>query len=138
MFSRSARKELRHPENLIRDIHRLGLERFATGEAHKLLGQPRSTVNGLLTCLQDGLQLGFGNPPVDHLHTAGQCLKEVVEVVTDTGGELADGLHLLETREPLLSLPLLRDVNQSAYGLDELPLAVPLGGPRPENWNALS
>ena len=55
-----------------------------------------------------------------------------------TRAQLLKAEILLELRQSLLGLSAFRDIDQSTKCLDEAAFAVPLDGPGPENWNALS
>ena len=98
-------QEVRHGEDF-------ALERLLAGigqqHLHELLRPHRKLV--------DGLKIGEGRIAhrVAHhqfLIVEDDALEDVVEVVRDTAGELADGLHLLAMRQADFQLALIGDVH---------------------------
>ena len=90
------------------EIDRHRIERLAAREGQELareaLAAPRRRQDGL-----DPLQrLRLGQPAAQHFGVAADDHQEIVEVVRDAAGELAERLHLLHLRE-LLARALERD-----------------------------
>ena len=95
------------------------LEHLLAGEREQLAGQVRRALAGpadLRDVLADRVvrrELGEG-----HVAVAEDRRQQVVEVVGDASGELADALHLLGLAELLFELPALGDVHDGALDDD--------------------
>ena len=94
------------------DIEDLRLQRLAAGEGEKLRGELGSALHRL------GDRIDVAAAALLRQFAAAQEIgggaddgEEVVEVVRDAAGELADGLHLLRMAQRFLALAPLGDVD---------------------------
>ena len=89
---------------------RLGLDELAAAEGEQLARQPGGALGGLRDLLR-GTRAGV----VQIGHRQQRCVavddgEDVVEIVRDAAGELADGLHFLRLAQLFLQPPLRRDI----------------------------
>ena len=92
-------------------VERHGVQYLLAAEGEQLLGQPRGAAGGLHDLSEIGAVLVAERPVrVDHLAEADDHRQEVVEVVGDTGRQLADGVHLVRLPHLGLQRAQLRDV----------------------------
>ena len=98
-----AAQEVGHVLDDAPDIGRARIQRLAAREGQKLRGQPRAAAHRLervldaLRARRIVLQIGAGA-----LEIGADDLQQVVEVVSDAAGEMADRLHLLRLPRGLL------------------------------------
>ena len=103
-------EHVRHVADDFVHVQLLGLDELAAAEGEQLPRQPGGAFGGL------GDLLGGFSRRLVRLAAAeqrGVALNDgenVVEIVRDAAGELADGFHLLRLAQLLLQLPLRRDV----------------------------
>ena len=93
------------------DVERPWLQHLAAAEGQQLLRQRGGALAGLEDVAGvDAQRVGLVQPRDDQLRVAVDHRQQVVEVVRDATGELADGLHLLRLDQLLLELLLGADV----------------------------
>ena len=87
------------------DVERPWLQHLAAAEREQLLRQRGRALAGLQDVAGiDAQRIGFVQPGDEQLRVAVDHRQQVVEVVRDAAGELADGFHLLRLDELLLEL----------------------------------
>ena len=103
-----------------------GIERLAARERQQLARQALAAIGGRVHRLDRLQMLGIGEPAAQKLRMAADDHQEVVEVVRDAAGELAERLHLLRLGELLLRplerglrLPPLGDVAGDVHEADQ-------------------
>jgi hypothetical protein len=109
-LAQGAVDHLREARHQAVHIERLRIERLAAGEGQETLGErggPPRAVQRLAGRAPEPRRL-FGQVAVDGVEIADDHLEQVVEVVGDAPGELADGLHFLGLTQRLLVGPQLR------------------------------
>ena len=79
------------------------------------------TQNGKRPAGQIALGGGIG---LDHLGKAHDDTQNVVEIMGDAAGELAQRLHLLSLPQPLLRIPAARDVELAGEEIDQRPVGI--------------
>ena len=106
------------------ELQHLRAQRLAPREREQLTHQTRRAI-GVLADLHDVLERGIGRPVVDQqqIRIADDRGQNVVEVMRDAAGELADRLHLLALREILLQRLLLGGVERDHVGAGALAAA---------------
>ena len=96
-------------------VDRLRAHHLPAGEGQELLGHLCAALGGLQARGREPLDplrvVGLAH---DHVEIADDDGEQVVEVVRDAAGELADGLHLLGLVEARLGLVLLRRIHDDA------------------------
>ena len=102
-----------------------GLEDLAPRERQELLGERRAAL-GRGDDLAEERAVLHRRSEACHLRLRQDRGEDVVEVVGDASGELADRLHLLRLPEPLRDVLLLRDVDDRAGHVGRLaqPIAI--------------
>ena len=80
-------------------IEHHGVERLAAREREQLPGQALAAARGRLDRVDRAQVLGLGDPPAQHLRVAAHDHQQIVEVVRDAAGQLAERLHLLRLRQ---------------------------------------
>ena len=128
--------DLRHAGDQAVHLQRLRLERLAPAEGEQAVGQLRRAVRALLRHADMAFERrrerfrpavpGIARePPLHHVEIADDDGEQVVEVVGDAAGELADRLHLLRLPELRLRLEASRAFRLQLGGaLDHPPLQV--------------
>ena len=111
--------QLRDRLDLRADIEHLRLQRLAAGERQQLPGQFGRAFDGF------GDRVDIAAAPLFRQFAAAQEIgggaddgQEVVEVVRDAAGELADGFHLLRLAQRFLALAALGDVDRLGHRAD--------------------
>jgi hypothetical protein len=119
-LSEEALQEERQVGERLAELHGLRAERLAAREGEQLAHQARRPVRVLLD-LHQVLERRVRRPVAreQQVRVADDGLEDVVEVVRDAAGELADRLHLLRLDELLLEEPLLGRVER----VEDRPLA---------------
>ena len=93
------------------DVDLARLQRLLAGEGEQMLGQLRAALGGIVDQLGDGGELGpVGDRVGQDADRAGDDGQDVVEVVGDAAGQLADRVHLLRLAELGLGGLLLGEV----------------------------
>ena len=131
MRDRGAERTLQqvgHAAHQLRKVDRLLLQVLAPREGEHALGQRRAALRALHGVVEQRHQLGIVRQPLAHqLEAAEHRHQQIVEVVRDAAGELADRIHLLRLEqrlagllEPLLRLAALGDVARDLGEADDL------------------
>jgi hypothetical protein len=108
-----AAKQFLHAADQVDDVGRLGIECLAAGEGQQALRQRGGTAAGTLRRGDEAAKVVEASPvdaDLDELQIAHHAGQEVVEVVRQPAGQLADRLHLLTLAQHLLAVLLLGDV----------------------------
>ena len=114
-YARTARplKQLLHAGDQLSQIHRLGFKLLPPSESQQALGQRRTPLRALTRIVEQAQHPRIVRQPLpEQVEAAQDRHQQIVEVVRDPAGELADGVHLLrfeQLGERLLPLtrPLL-------------------------------
>ncbi len=98
-LAQRAAEQVRHAEHQFVDVERLGFERLAAREGQQPLSQRCRPLGALLGMIERTLGAdvaagGFQRAPA-HVDIADHHRQQIVEIMGDTAGELADRLHLL-------------------------------------------
>jgi hypothetical protein len=103
------------------EVDHLGLERLAAGEGEQLPGQRRGPARRLDHRLGEADSLLLGDAgPAQHVGRALDDGQEIVEIMGDAAGELAERLHLVGLAQLLLGLAALDDLDlQFGIGVGE-------------------
>ncbi len=103
------------------DVDHLGLQRLASGEGEQLAGQRRGARRGLDHRLGEADPLVLGEArPAQHVGRALDHGQEIVEIVSDAAGQLAERLHLVRLAQLVLGLGPLADLDlQFGIGANE-------------------
>ena len=106
------------------------MQRLLAGESQKTLRQFGAALRGIVDHRGDCRELGLvGDGVRQDLDGPGDDGENVVEVVGDAAGQLADGLHLLRLRQLLLLFDqLLGALLDAALELQRVGLDLGLGG----------
>ena len=105
-------EQVGHAADQLVDVDHLGLERLAAGEGEQLAGQRRGAARGLDHRLGEADPLVLGEPgPAQHVGRALDDGQQIVEIVGDAAGELAERLHLVRLAQLLLGLAALADLD---------------------------
>jgi hypothetical protein len=104
-------EQFAHGVDLRPNVDWLGPELLTARERQELAGERGSALDSLVHAVDQPLTTTDGiRLTVKHFEPARENLEQVVEVVGDTAGELANGLHLLRLAQLLGGAPLLGDV----------------------------
>src|SRR5205085_1582621 len=107
------------------DLDAGGLELLAAGEGEQAADQVRALLGGAAGHAEDlELVLVERDPPLDQAEAAEDSCEEVVEIVGDAAGELADRVHLARLDELAFQILAVGDVEQGAGIFDRLALRV--------------
>jgi hypothetical protein len=90
------------------DVHRLRIERLAPREGEQSMGQPRRPLGRRGGAVHEAFEVGdtaVVETAPHHVERADDAGQDVVEVMREAAGELADGFHLLRLAELLLGQP---------------------------------
>ena len=114
-------EQVGHAADQLVDLDHLGLQRLAPGEGEQLAGQRRGARRGLHHRLGEANALVLGEAgPAQHVRRALDHGQEVVEIVRDAAGELAERLHLVGLAELVLGLGPFADLDlQLGIGADQ-------------------
>ena len=124
-------QELRHVPDENVEVERLRLERLSPREGEQAAGQPRRALGALERHGDAAIDSRFVAPaPPDDVETADDEGEEIVEVVRDAPGELADRLHLLGLAKRVLDLRSFGDLARHPLFQLGVQLAQPFLGPR--------
>ena len=111
-----------HAADQLVDIDRLGIERLTSGKRQQAMGERRGAIgrgNGAVDEPLDVFVPSGVDAALQHLHRPDDGRQQVVEVVRDAAGELADRLHLLRMAQRLFGLA--QGVLRFALGGDVAP-----------------
>ena len=125
-----AADQLLHAGDQPVDVGRLGVERLPAREGQQPVGQRRGPLGRALGRDDVAVEVAepaLRDPRLQQLQAAGDAGQQVVEVVRQAAGELADRLHLLRLAQRLLGLPqrlglLLLGGDVAAVGVDQVAL----------------
>ena len=94
----------------------LRLQRLAAGEGEQLAGQLGGALGAVKMAFfsRGSARASLGHRRAEQLEVAADHLQQVVEVVGDAAGELADRLHPLGFAQPLLGADPVGDVAHRA------------------------
>ena len=93
----------------------LRLERLLAGEREQMLGEIGAARRGLVDHPRDGGELRLALDRVGQdFDRPGDHGQDVVEVVRDAAGELADGFHLFGLPDPVLGGDLVGEIAHEA------------------------
>ena len=112
--------QLRDALDLGADIEDLRLQRLAAGEGEQLAGQFGGPFHGF----RDGVDIAAAAllrqfAAAQEVGGGADDGQEIVEVMRDAAGELADGLHLLRLPQRFLALAALGDVDRFRHRADD-------------------
>ena len=104
-------QELRDIDDQLVDVGLLRLKWLLAGECQEMLGEIRAARGRIVDHPRDGRKLrlvlhGIGQ----NLDRAGDDGEEVIEIMRDAAGELADGFHFLGLPDPLLGRDLVGEI----------------------------
>jgi hypothetical protein len=128
LFAHRAAKQVLHGGDKAVDPQRLGVQRLPTRKGQQPVGQRRRTVggrHGAVDVALDLAQASVGQTLLREIERPDDALQQVVEIVGDAAGELADGFHLLRLAQRLLGAPqslgcLLLVGHVARGGIDQL------------------
>ena len=103
-----------------RDVGRPDLEPLDPAEREQLAGQPRAALGRRQRVLGIALELGVVGALGDDVEAADDHRQQIVEVVRDAAGELAQRLHLLALPQLLLRGLEFGDVARLEQQIDDL------------------
>ena len=106
-FAQGPAHQVRHALDQLVRVQRLGGQRLAAGEGQQPLGECGRALGARHGVVEGAAHAGVRRHPEparDDLEIAGDDLEQVVEVVGDPAGELADGLHLLALAQRVVGL----------------------------------
>ncbi|MNJ08146.1 hypothetical protein D3C77_22550 [compost metagenome] len=89
----------------VRQLHRVGIERLSAGECQQAMGHAGGTAHGLLAQFKQcgqRIEAALLQAFTDQLQATANTGEQVVEVVGNATGQLADGFHLLRLAQVLL------------------------------------
>jgi hypothetical protein len=92
-------EEFTHAPDLAGQIDRLGLELLPPGEGKQLTRQTGAALRGVVHPIHQPLSPCRVRLAVEHLQPSGDDHQQIVEVVCDTPGQLADRFDLLGLAE---------------------------------------
>src|SRR5581483_11396269 len=101
----TAVKHIRKARHCAGDVDRRDLQLLGSGEREKLARQTRAALGGLQPGFRpaaDAIQIV--RPAPDQIEIARDALQQIVEVVRDAAGQLADRLHLLRLPQRVMRL----------------------------------
>ena len=94
------------------EVDHFRLERLAAGEGEQLAGQGGGSAGGLDDRVGEADPLGLGDAgPAQYVGRALDDGQQVVEIVGDAAGQLAERLHLLRLAQLLLGMGALLDLD---------------------------
>ena len=97
------------------DVDRVGLQRLAAGEGEQPLDQLGALLGGAAGHADDlPVLLLERQPPLDQAEAAEHRGEQIVEIVGDAAGQLADRVHLARFEQLLLQILAVGDVEQGA------------------------
>ena len=97
----------------------MGLELLAPGEREQPANQLASLLGGALGHAEDALLVvGQHGAPLEQAEPANHRRQQIVEIMRDAAGQLADRVHFLGLDQLAFERPLLADVGQGAGELD--------------------
>ena len=103
--------ELGHLDDQRVNVDLLGLERLAAGEGEQLAGQRSGIGRRLDDRLGEADALGLRQlGAAQHVRRALDYRQQIVEIVGDAAGQLAERLHLLTLAQLILGLGALLDL----------------------------
>ena len=80
---------------------------MASREGQQTMRQSRGAIGRIQSAVQKWIKVAdppFGNAPLDDIESAENSLKKIIEVVSDTAGELPNRFHLLALSQRFLGL----------------------------------
>ena len=112
-----AAQQLCHAEQAGVEVEGLGPERLLAGEGEQAAGQLLGVLRRLDHAVEHDRAPALVQPRrLEELRAGGDDLEDVVEVVRDAAGELADGLQLLALARGLLGAAALLRFAQEGRG----------------------
>ena len=111
VFAQAAPQHLRHALDDLVQVEQLDLHELLAAEREQLPGEVRGALRGdrhLVERFLGRVGQAFGSPD-DQLRVALDDGEDVVEIMRDAGGELADGLHFLRLAQLRLQVEPLGD-----------------------------
>ena len=123
--------QVRHAEDELVDVGRLGVERLAPREGEEAVRQRCRALRGPLGC--DEVAIEVVDPPLCHallqeVQAARDAGQQVVEIVREAAGELAHSLHLLALAQRLLGLGQCLDLFSLGRDVTTYRVDQPFGG----------
>ncbi len=124
----SGRTSCATPSTCAADVEDLRLQRLPAGKGQQLRGE----LGGALDGLGDGVDIAAAAllrqlAPAQEVGGRADDGEQIVEVVRDTAGELADRLHLLRLPQRFLAAAALGDVDQLRHRARDVAVAVEHG-----------
>ncbi len=96
-------EKLGHAAHQIPHIDRFGLQFLPPSEGQHALSQGRAPFRRAHRVVDEAADIGsFAHPPLREIQAADDHGEQIVEIMRDAAGELADGIHLLRLEERLL------------------------------------
>src|SRR6185437_14738923 len=98
-------QHVRHAGDEIVDRNSLRLERLAAREGEEAMNEQRAALGAALRRGGEAFQrrvVALGETSLQRFDIAGDDGEQIVEIMRDAAGELADRLHLLRLAHPLL------------------------------------
>ena len=115
MLAERSLQQLRGVDDQRVDVGLLGFERLLAGERKQMLGEIRAACGGLVDHPRDGGELRFVLDGIGQdFDRPGDDGEDIVEIMRDAAGELADGLHLLGLPDAVLGRDLVGEVAHEA------------------------
>ena len=103
-------------------VQSLGLDELAAAEGEQLPRQAGGALGGLGDLLRGARRRFLQSGRHQQRGVAVNDGEDVVEIVRDAAGKLADGLHFLRLAQLLLQPPLRRDVTKQAEQQQRMPV----------------
>ncbi len=119
-----AAQQLGHRQHLVVEVENDGLEPAAAREGQQPIGQPRAHQRRVVGAGQQVALLVALDFHLEQLEIAGDDRQQVVEIMGDAAGQLADRLHALRLAQRLVLHDLLADVAIEGEEADELAVLV--------------
>ena len=117
MLAQAVTQQLRHAGDQPVDVDRLGVERLAPGESQQALSQrsralrpAHRIVGGVTQARARVWRVEVGRVALNCLQVAQDNGQQIVEIVGDAAGELADRFHLLRLLQALIECLRVGDV----------------------------
>ena len=103
------------------DVDFARLQRLLAGEREEMLGEVGAACGGVVDHPGDGreLRLLFDRVGQD-FDGAGDDRQDIVEIVRDAAGELAEGFHLFRLPDPVLGRDLVGEIAEESVEHDAL------------------
>ena len=114
LLAQAAAQQVDHAVDQGVQVDRLGVQGLPPPEGEQAAGELGAERRRLLGLLQNLAVVGVGHTPLQQFQIAGDHRQQVVEVVRDAAGQLADRLHLLGLAQLLLHALARRDVADEA------------------------